>query len=337
MLYEFRKVSNATTATKNICDVYPEALDVCKCQRWFAKFILGDFDLLSVVEANPCQTIEELLDKLNSPWSTVQEHLKQIGKVNREGVWVPHSLSEENKANRSITCNLLLQRHKAEPLFDRVVTGDEKWVLYDNPKCKRQWLFPKQTPVPTRKPGLHPKKALLCVWWNIQGIIHFEVLEPGQTITSDLYCEQLERVNQALINKHPALVNRKGVILQHDNARPHSAKKTQDKINELGWEVLPHPPYSPDVAPSDYHLFRSLQHFLSGEKFQNVEEVKNGLSNFLIKSHLRSTDLELQICPLDGKRLLIRRVIIVLIKNTKILEKYFVSIYDKNDITLQSP
>ncbi|GFV52973.1 HTH_48 domain-containing protein [Trichonephila clavipes] len=45
MLLEFHKGSNATVATKNICDVYPSALDVRKCQRWFSKFRSGNFDL----------------------------------------------------------------------------------------------------------------------------------------------------------------------------------------------------------------------------------------------------------------------------------------------------
>ncbi|CAG9578268.1 unnamed protein product, partial [Danaus chrysippus] len=100
MLFEFRKGNNATVATKNICDVYPNALDIRKCQRWFSKFKSGNFDLSdsyrsgrpsaldndvlrAEVEANPCQTIEELSNSLNKPWSTIQEHLKQIGKVSR--------------------------------------------------------------------------------------------------------------------------------------------------------------------------------------------------------------------------------------------------------------
>ncbi|GFV36734.1 histone-lysine N-methyltransferase SETMAR [Trichonephila clavipes] len=90
------------------------------------------------VEANPCPTIEELSNALDQPWSTIQEHLPQIGKTNRAGVWVPHNLSEKYRANRTTTGNLLLQRYNTEPVFDRLITANEKWVLYDNPKCKRQ-------------------------------------------------------------------------------------------------------------------------------------------------------------------------------------------------------
>jgi histone-lysine N-methyltransferase SETMAR len=153
----------------------------------------------------------------------------------------------------------LATRQERDLFINRIVTGGEKWVLYVNKERKRQWLSPGQRPVLTAKPGLHPKKVMLCVWWDIKGVVHYEVLEPNQTITAELYCEQLDCLNQVLVSKRPALVNRKGVTLQHDNARPHTVSLTQQKIRELGWEVLPHPPYSPDIAPSDYY-FRS--HYL---------------------------------------------------------------------------
>ncbi|GFT47537.1 histone-lysine N-methyltransferase SETMAR [Trichonephila clavipes] len=104
----------------------------------------------------------------------------------------------------------------------------KKWVLYDNPKRKRQWLSSNEPPRRTAKPGLHPKKRL-CIWWGICGIIHFEVLKPGETVNADLYYEQLDRLNQSLIEKYRVVINRKGVLLQHDNARPHCARKTLEK------------------------------------------------------------------------------------------------------------
>jgi histone-lysine N-methyltransferase SETMAR len=65
------------------------------------------------------------------------------------------------------------------------------------------------------------------------------------------------------------------VLLQQDNARPHTAKKTLQKIEELeGIELLPHPAFSPDLEPSDYSLFRSMAQFLRGKKFQSVASVE---------------------------------------------------------------
>ena len=105
-------------------------------------------------------------------------------------------------------------------------------------------------------------------------------LPPRQTIKVDVYCAEIDEVQAKLRETEPALVNRKGVILLHDNARPHTAKKTQEKIAKLGWEVLPHPPYSPDLSPTDYHIFLSMSNFLSGKQYSSANDVKNDLSFF---------------------------------------------------------
>jgi hypothetical protein len=118
---------------------------------------------------------------------------------------------------------------------------------------------------------------MLCVWWNSKGLVYFEMLDPGQTVTADFYKDQLSRVDQAL---HRQGVNTASTKFLYDNARPNVAKISQQKIKELGWEVLPHPPYSPDLAPSDYHLFRSMQHSLTEKKFHNSDEVRLWMSNF---------------------------------------------------------
>jgi histone-lysine N-methyltransferase SETMAR len=73
------------------------------------------------------------------------------------------------------------------------------------------------------------------------------------------------------------------VLLQQDNARPHTAKKTLQKIEEVeGIELLPHPAFSPDLKPSDYYLFRSMAQFLRGKKFQSVADMEVALEEFLL-------------------------------------------------------
>jgi histone-lysine N-methyltransferase SETMAR len=78
-----------------------------------------------------------------------------------------------------------------------------------------------------------------------------------------------------LLEKYAALVNRKSVLLQQDNARPHTAKKILQRIEELeGIELLPHPAFSPDLEPSDYHLFLSVAQFLHGKRFKSVADLE---------------------------------------------------------------
>ena len=129
----------------------------------------------------------------------------------------------------------------------------------------------------TPKPDVHETEVMLCIWWNTKGLVHFELLNPGQKITTQLYSQELNRAYQALRRKR--MDTSKTKFLQ-SSARHHIAKITQHKIEELGWELLPHPPYSPDLAPSDYHLFRSMQHFLEDKKFKNSEEVKIWVSSY---------------------------------------------------------
>ena len=67
----------------------------------------------------------------------------------------------------------------------------------------------------------------------------------------------------------------------HDNARPHTANKTVETINHLGFEVLEHPAYSPDLAPSDYHLFGPLKNASRGRRFSTDNEVREAVHKWL--------------------------------------------------------
>jgi hypothetical protein len=72
-------------------------------------------------------------------------------------------------------------------------------------------------------------------------------------INAEVYSQQFEKMYTVLLEKYPALVNRKCMLLQQDNARPYTAKDTLQKIEELeSIELLPHPTFSPDLEPSDY-------------------------------------------------------------------------------------
>ena len=70
------------------------------------------------------------------------------------------------------------------------------------------------------------------------------------------------------------------VHLLHDNVRPHVASAVHRELETLGWTTVPHPPYSPDLAPSDYHLFRSLKNFVRDQQFTGVDHITSTLAEF---------------------------------------------------------
>jgi len=169
--------------------------------------------------------------------------------------------------NRLHICRNLLSCHNESNFFERLITCDESWVQYDNRWNQSQWLRPNQAAWAVPK-QMHPKRQLLCVWWGVNGVVHWELLPINKKITAEVYSEQLQKVHDRMRRPHFTTISRKGVILQHDGARPHTGKVTLNKIQELGWEVLPRPPYSPDLAPSDYCLFFATQTISTWEAIQ---------------------------------------------------------------------
>ena len=117
---------------------------------------------------------------------------------------------------------------------------------------------------------------MLCIWWNQKDLVYYELLKPGDSITGDRYRLQLIRLS--LMRKRPEYEQRHDkVILLHDNARPHVAKVVKKYLETLKWDVLPHSPYSPDIALSDYWLFRKV-YDLANHRFISFE---NWLQNWI--------------------------------------------------------
>ena len=175
------------------------------------------------------------------------------------------------------------------------MTCDEKWILYDNRRrsavvrCRRSsTTLPKAEIAPKKGYGIctsfggtyTKKKVMVTVWWSAAGLIHHSFLNPGETITVK-YCRQIDEMHQKLQCMCPRLVNMKGPILLHDNARPHVAQLTLQKLNELGYDTLPHPPHSPDLSPTDYHFFKHLDNFLREKCFKSRDNAESAFNDFI--------------------------------------------------------
>ena len=121
---------------------------------------------------------------------------------------------------------------------------------------------------------------MCTVFWDRKGSLLIDFLPRGETVNADRYCETLRKLRRAIQNKRRRMLTT-GVVLLHDNARPHTARCIAAVLTEFGWELFHHPPYNPDLAPSDFHVFLHLKKFLSsGERFGNDEELKTSVTRW---------------------------------------------------------
>ena len=124
------------------------------------------------------------------------------------------------------------------------------------------------------KAKLAPKKkkkaggwVIVTVWWSIAGLIQYSFMNSSETIATEKSAQQIDEMYQKLQYLQPPLVNRKGPVLLCKYAQLCITQRTLEKLNELGYEVLPHLPHSPDLSPTDYHLFNHLNNVLQGKCF----------------------------------------------------------------------
>ncbi|KAJ4429612.1 hypothetical protein ANN_21798 [Periplaneta americana] len=121
---------------------------------------------------------------------------------------------------------------------------------------------------------------MATVFWDRKGVLLLDFMPKGTTINADRYCETLRKLRRAIQNKRRGMLSR-GVVLLHDNARPYTAASTRELLDQFCWEVFDHPPYSPDLAPSNFHLFTKLKDFLGGTRFGSDEELKKTVNTWL--------------------------------------------------------
>jgi histone-lysine N-methyltransferase SETMAR len=121
---------------------------------------------------------------------------------------------------------------------------------------------------------------MLTLFWDHQGPLVEHYMSNGTTATSATYCDLLRNHLKPAIRSQLCGLLSTGVLLQHDNARPHTACVRAATIEDTRFECLPHPLNSPDLAPSDYHIFGPLKEVISGKTFHSDEEVQEAVQQW---------------------------------------------------------
>jgi len=160
---------------------------------------------------------------------------------------------------------------------------DETWLYhYDPRQSNNQWSGGIAAhPAPKNSECKNPlKKFSPRFFWDQDGILLIDYLPKGQTNNAEYYSSLLVQLKDILKEKRRGKFT-KNVLFLHDNAPAHRALATQKKLAYLGFQYLDHPPYSPDLAPSDYHLFPGLIKQLKGHQSSSDVEVIGAAETWL--------------------------------------------------------
>ena len=111
-----------------------------------------DEELEALLDEDCCQTQEELAESLEVTQAAISKRLKAAEKIQKQGNWVPHELKPRDVERRFCMSEMLLEDHKKKSFLHRIVTGDEKWILYDNPKRKKSYVIQPLTALKSASP-----------------------------------------------------------------------------------------------------------------------------------------------------------------------------------------
>jgi histone-lysine N-methyltransferase SETMAR len=193
---------------------------------------------------------------------------EDLGLVKKSARWVPKLLSQEQMDRRVETSAAFVKliQDKGKCFLGKIITMDESAVSMHTPTTKmqsKQWLK-KGTPGPIKaKVAASRTKQMVLAFFDNKGVIYTNYVPRGATVNGDYIIKAWKSFLKALRLKRPDL--EPGEWMFHwDNAPVHTAEKVQRFLAKKQIQVIPHPPYSPDLAPADYFLFPTLKRELAG-------------------------------------------------------------------------
>ena len=182
-------------------------------------------------------------------------------------------LTDENKASCTTMCQTMLScdRGMNSAFFSSIVTIDETWIPMFNPETKRQsaqWKHYDSPPPKKFRVTASAEKMMVAMFWDSEGVILTHCVPKSTTVTGGTYEDVLRtKFLRALHEKLPKKAA--AVLFHHDNAPPHRAARVHHFFDDNNFEVVPHAPYSPDLAPSNFWLFPTMKDTLHGRTFSS--------------------------------------------------------------------
>ena len=236
------------------------------------------------VDNDPNVSVREISSDLDVSIGTIHKVLhEELGLRKISARWVPHVLTPEQKKNRVFCARQILDmlEPKGPKRVSDVVTGDETWIYFygiPNKRSNMMWLS-KDDPRPVVcKPGFQSRKRLFTIFFNHEGPVAVDVLPEKATMTGRYYRETVLPQVVSELNERRPITGTSRIMILHDNASAHKTGAVNQYLLENQITTLPHPAYSPDLAPCDFWLFPRLKELLAGNKYTRIQDLSKAVN-----------------------------------------------------------
>lgn len=270
-----------------------------------------NIDLIrSLIEEDPHSTYDELEAETQLSRGTIfniiHDHLK-LRKITSR--WVPHKLTLYQKQERVRICRENLAKIQSGSWRTcNIITGDETWIYYRQLRRKASnahWVSKGQSPKTVVRRSNYEPKMLFSIFFRSNGWLWIHAVDSGETVDGNYYINNCLGPVIEEIKKQRPNSGVKGIKLLHDNAKPHVASEVKTFLKEEGINVMPHPPYSPDLSPCDFWLFDYIKRNLEDQTdedslFKAVTKIVKNISEKEYKKTFDRLVERMQLC-IDNK------------------------------------
>jgi len=307
--YGVHAVSYSTVQrwAKKACNGEMEIEDIPRPGRPVTETTPENIELIqSLIEEDPHATYDDLEAQTElcrgTIFNIIHEHL-QLRKVTSR--WVPHKLTLKQKQERVRICRENLAKFQSGSWrTSDIITGDETWVYYrqlGRKASNAHWVGKGQSPKTVVRRGKFEPKVLFSIFFKSNGWLWIHAVDRGEKVDGTYYIDNcLEPVIEELKYQRPNSGVR-GMKLLHDNAKPHVASEVKNFLKKEGLNVMPHPPYSPDLSPCDFWLFDYIKRNLQDETnkdslFKSITKIVENIPEKEYKKTFERLIERMQLC-----------------------------------------
>ena len=235
------------------------------------------------LEEDPNSSVRSIARHLNESHSTVYRYLTiHLGLVYKHTRWLPHKLDNsqlQKRIKQSFELYQIILKAKKNS-YRNLITGDQSWFMYKYSQPGR-WVLEEDENPTSERDLISSEKVMITIIWGVWGFYIVDMLPEGDHYNSSYFVRHI--IKPLGVKKNDIWPGRgQHLIMLHlDNARVHNSTETSYEMKKNKFKRAPHPPYSPDLAPSDFFLFGYVKGKLTGKEFAERNEIYESIIEIL--------------------------------------------------------